>query len=95
VGDGYIDVEIAELNLMPGRYSISLFVANLGYLFHDVLQHCAFLDVEVSSRYGLARGLQGNPIMLLACEWELGSSAEIMVQLDGLQRNIQSVNGLS
>lgn len=93
VGNSYIDVEIAELNLMPGRYSLSLFAANLGYLFHDVLQHCAFLDVEVSSRYGLARGLQGNPIMLLACEWELGPSVGIMTRVDGPQRNIQSVNG--
>lgn len=72
-GSGYINVEIQELNLMPGRYYISLFVANLGHLYHDVLQYCTVLDIEVSDRYGLYRGLTGNPIMCLGCTWELGS----------------------
>jgi lipopolysaccharide transport system ATP-binding protein len=93
VGEGYIDVEIAELNLMPGRYSLSLFAANLGYLYHDVLQHCATLDVEVSTRYGFARGLQGNPIMLFACTWEVGPSIRVRAPLDEPRNNAQSANG--
>jgi len=72
-GTGYIDLAIQELNLMPGRYYISLFIANLGYLFHDTLQHCAVLDIEPSTRYGLNRGLTSNPVICLACTWEFGS----------------------
>ena len=94
-GEGYIDVEISELNLVPGRYTISLFAANLGYLFHDVLQHCGVLDIEVSNRYGLARGLQGNPIMLLACTWELGPSVGMMARMERPRDTPQAVNGWS
>jgi lipopolysaccharide transport system ATP-binding protein len=70
-GAGTMDVEIYDLNLVPGQYTISLFVANLGYMFHDVLQHCATLDIEPSSRYGLGRGVRGNPIVSLRCAWNL------------------------
>jgi lipopolysaccharide transport system ATP-binding protein len=70
-GAGYMDVEIHDLNLMPGQYTLSLFLANLGYVFHDVLHHCATLDIEPSSRYGMGRGIKGNPIVSLKCSWEL------------------------
>jgi len=70
-GAGYMDVEICDLNLVPGSYSVSLFVANLGYLYHDVLQHCATMDIEPSSRYGLGRGVRGNPIVSFRCSWNL------------------------
>ena len=70
-GAGAMDVEIYDLNLVAGQYTISLFVANLGHMFHDVLQHCATLDVEPSSRYGLGRGVRGNPIVSLRCAWNL------------------------
>lgn len=74
VGTGYIDVEIRELNLMPNRYYISLFIANLGHIYHDFLQHCAVLDIEPSARYGLNRGFSGNPVVCLASTWKLGST---------------------
>jgi len=79
-GDGYIDLEIPELNMMPGRYYISLFVETYGNIYHDVLQHCANMNVESSNRYGLNRGISGNPVMCLASRWELnpqpGSAGE-------------------
>jgi lipopolysaccharide transport system ATP-binding protein len=71
-GDGYIDLEIPELNLMPGRYHISLFVESYVDLYHDVLQHCATLDVVDSNRYGLNRGISGNPVICLSNRWALG-----------------------
>jgi lipopolysaccharide transport system ATP-binding protein len=70
-GPGYIDLEIGELNLMPGRYTLSLLLAQLHYVFHDVVQHCASLEVEPSTRYGLGRGITGNPVMCLSCNWNL------------------------
>lgn len=73
-GTGYMDVEIQDLNLTPGQYTVSLFLARLGYMFHDVLQHCATLDIEPSGRYGLNRGIQGGPIISLRCAWELCTS---------------------
>jgi lipopolysaccharide transport system ATP-binding protein len=71
-GPGCIEVRIADLNLLPGRYSLSLFAASYGYIYHDVLQHCSALDVHTSTRYGLMRGITKNPIVALSCHWRLG-----------------------
>jgi lipopolysaccharide transport system ATP-binding protein len=76
LGAGYMDVEIHDLNLMPGQYTVSLFLANLGYMFHDVLEHCTTLDIEPSSRYGIGRGIKGNPIVSLRCSWKLHQNAK-------------------
>lgn len=75
-GASHMDVEIHDLNLVPGQYIISLFVGNLGYVYHDVLQHCATLDIEHSNRYGLGRGVHGNPVVSLRCGWHLCGNAE-------------------
>ncbi|HYL80161.1 MAG TPA: ABC transporter ATP-binding protein [Candidatus Acidoferrum sp.] len=77
-GPGYVDLEIGELNLMPGRYTLSLLLAQVHYVFHDVVQHCASLEVEPSPRYGLNRGITGHPVMCLPCRWSLEfQSAEL------------------
>lgn len=76
VGTGYLDLVIEELNLVHGRYYLSLFLANLGHVYHDVLQHCAVLEVEPSNRYGLNRGITGNPIIGLPNKWEAGSFSQ-------------------
>jgi lipopolysaccharide transport system ATP-binding protein len=39
-GPGHIDVRIEDLNLLPGRYLISIYSVNLGNIWHDVLPIC-------------------------------------------------------
>ena len=63
-GDGYLDIELPDLNLAPGRYYISLSLTSLGYVFYDVVDHCAMFDVDPSSRYGLNRALKGGALCL-------------------------------
>jgi hypothetical protein len=57
---------------MPGRYILSLFSANYGHIYHDVLPNCLALEVQPSNRYGLNRGMTQNPIVMLDCSWEMG-----------------------
>jgi len=71
-GSGHIDVRIDDLNLVPGRYILSLFAANYGHIYHDVLPNCVAMEVQTSNRYGLMRGLQKNPIVMFASSWEMG-----------------------
>ena len=71
-GTGHIDVRIEDLNLIPARYVLSLYAANYGHIYHDVLPNCAAIEVQPSSRYGLLRGMTQSPIVLFACSWELG-----------------------
>jgi lipopolysaccharide transport system ATP-binding protein len=71
-GAGYIDVRIDDLNLAPGRYLLSLYAANYGHIYHDVLPNCTAIEVQSSNRYGLMRGITQNPIAMLGCSWEIG-----------------------
>jgi lipopolysaccharide transport system ATP-binding protein len=72
-GPGFIDVRIESLNLVPGQYLLSLYAANLGHVYHDVLEHCTSIEVQPSTRYGLMRGMK-NPIVALESRWELGEA---------------------
>ena len=71
-GPGYIDVRMDDVNLLPGRYLLSLYSVNLGDIWHDVLPHCTALEVQSSTRYGLMRGLIKDPLVIFDCHWEMG-----------------------
>jgi len=71
---GFVDVRIESLNLMPGQYLLSLYAANYGHVYHDVLEHCTSIDVQPSLHYGLMRGMK-NPVVALACQWSLGDAS--------------------
>jgi len=69
-GPGHIDLHIDFLNLMPGRYYISLWLKTLGSSVYDVLDHCAMFDVETSDFYRSGRGLDSHfGIVFLPCRW--------------------------
>ncbi|MBS0377851.1 MAG: ABC transporter ATP-binding protein [Proteobacteria bacterium] len=64
-GDGYVDLEIDFLNLLPGRYYLTLWIDSVirqGRIF-DAIEHAMHLDIEeapvynssrrIDSRYGL------------------------------------------
>lgn len=91
-GCGYIDVEIRELNLMPGCYYLSLEIANYGRIYHDVLQHCAVLDVQRSGRYGLGRGMTAKPVMCLSCAWEHRPVTSAILREETVGQSLQLAN---
>ncbi len=71
-GEGYLDVEIDFLNLMPGRYRLSFWLHNDSSVIYDALEHCAVLDVEVSDFYKSGKGITNrNGIMFLPFKWDL------------------------
>jgi len=61
-GDGYIDVDIACLNLVPARYTLSLWFSDGAYDSHmyDALDHCVRLDVERSNFHGSGRNIDSS-----------------------------------
>ncbi len=69
-GKGHIEVEINFLNLMPGRYYVSLWAASKGLLY-DHLDQCALFDVEASNFYRSGRGIESRfGLIFLPCKWE-------------------------
>ena len=71
-GRGHLDLRIDSLNLMPGRYFLSLWLSSPDGTGHDVLEHVTALDVEPSNYYRSGRGIDSRfGIVVLPCNWEL------------------------
>ena len=72
-GDGWIDLEIDFLNLMPARYYVSLRLSSGGgWVKQDHLDHCATLDVEASDFYQSGKGIHSRfGIIFLPGRWRL------------------------
>lgn len=71
-GRGHVDLKIESLNLMPGRYFLSLWLTSPDGTRHDVLEHVAALDVETSNYYKSGRGIDSRfGIVVLPCAWDV------------------------
>lgn len=71
-GEGYIDLEIDLLNLMPGRYYLSLLLGSVGPIYFDILDHYGILEVEPSDIYRSGKGIDSRyGIMFVTGRWSL------------------------
>jgi len=71
-GDGYVDLEVDFLNLMPGQYYLTLKIEAIGPVHYDLLDYCAVLDIEASDVYGSGKGIDNrHGIIFLPCRWRL------------------------
>ena len=59
-GDGYIDLDISALNLIPARYVFSLGLTGPGNHAYDNLDYCARLDVETANIYNSSRSFDSR-----------------------------------
>jgi hypothetical protein len=71
-GPGEAEVAIDFLNLMPGRYYISLWAESTGQMQYDIVDHCATFDVETSNYYKSGRGIEPRlGLIFLPCHWKV------------------------
>jgi lipopolysaccharide transport system ATP-binding protein len=76
-GDGYIDLEIQSLNLLPAIYHLSLWITAVDGKIYDGLEHCARLEVGASNIYRSSRTIDSRyGILYFPQRWKL----------DGLRR---------
>lgn len=60
-GDRYVDLEIDSLNLLPGRYYLSLWAESpVIQRTYDVIEHAVYLDVEEAPIYGSSRRIDSR-----------------------------------
>lgn len=79
-GTGTVEFEVDTLNLMPGRYFLSFWIAATGSVHFDGLEHCLSLDVEGADCYGSGRGIDKLfGIMVMPCRWSVAHSADASV----------------
>lgn len=73
-GSGSIDLDIDFLNLMPGKYFLSLWIKGVGSVSYDVLENCMALNVERSDFYESGRGIDPKfGLMFFPCRWHMPS----------------------
>jgi lipopolysaccharide transport system ATP-binding protein len=84
-GDGYLDLEIAFLNLLPGRYDFSLWITGLSQVVYDGVEHCAKLEVELANVYRSGKELDARSgIVYFPQKWDLqGLHGEQLSQVNG------------
>ncbi len=59
-GDGYVDLEIDSINLVPGTYSFSLWLTGEDQKVHDKIESGLALEIEVSDVYNCGRVLESR-----------------------------------
>jgi lipopolysaccharide transport system ATP-binding protein len=71
-GDGYLDLEIDFLNLLPGRYDFSLWITGLSHQVYDGIEHCARLEVELANVYRSGKSIDARSgIVYFPQKWNL------------------------
>ena len=72
-GEGWLDLSIAALNMMPGRYPLTLWIQQYGESFLDLLEHCAVFDVHPGGAKG-GRTLERRAgLVFFGCSWKHGT----------------------
>ena len=59
LGESYMDLEIDFLNIMPGRYYLSLWLGPHGHI-QDSLQNAVIMDVEPTDYFKTGRGIESR-----------------------------------
>jgi lipopolysaccharide transport system ATP-binding protein len=71
-GDGFLDVHLDALNLMPARYHVSLQLVGVPGHLYDGLEHCVQLEVLASDAYGSGQRLDHrHGIVFFPQRWTL------------------------
>ena len=75
-GEGYLDLEIGCLNLMPARYSMSLWITDMtGTFVYDNIEHGVTLEVEKANIYQSGRDLDSRcGIVFFPQKWDLSGT---------------------
>jgi hypothetical protein len=75
-GEGYLDLEIDCLNLLPAKYTLSLWVTDMeGVVIYDNIEHAITIEVESANIYQSGRNLDSRcGIVFFPQRWNLSGT---------------------
>jgi lipopolysaccharide transport system ATP-binding protein len=81
-GEGYLDLEIACLNLMPAKYSLSLWLTDMdSTMVYDNVENAVMLEVETANIYHSGRDLDSLcGLVFFPQEWNLSGTVKHSVR---------------
>jgi hypothetical protein len=83
-GEGHIDLEIECLNLLPAKYTLSLWATDdSGMVVYDNVEHGIKLEVETANIYGSGKDIDSRSgIVFFPQKWNLAGTLERRVGLE-------------
>jgi lipopolysaccharide transport system ATP-binding protein len=83
-GDGYLDLEIGCLNLLPGRYSLSFWLTGVDGIVYDAIEYGVTLEVELANIYGSGKVIDSRfGIVFFPQKWNLSGANVTITHLVG------------
>jgi len=75
-GEGYIDLEIDCLNILPAKYTFSLWLTDMvGGVVYDNVEHAVTLEVDTADIYGSGREIDNRcGIVFFPQKWNLSGT---------------------
>jgi lipopolysaccharide transport system ATP-binding protein len=75
-GEGYLDLEIASLNLLPAKYTLSLWLTDMvGVVVYDNVEHSVAFEVETANIYQSGRDIDSRcGIVFFPQKWNLSGT---------------------
>jgi len=75
-GDGYLDLRIDSLNLLPAKYALSLWATDdQGVVVYDNVEHGVTLEIDVANIYQSGRNLDSRcGIVYFPQKWDLSGT---------------------
>jgi lipopolysaccharide transport system ATP-binding protein len=71
-GKGALELSIDALNLLPGRYRVSLWISSIGGVDYDLVPYCSTFDVETSDVFAAGRGAdQRHGLVFFPSKWRM------------------------
>jgi lipopolysaccharide transport system ATP-binding protein len=77
-GEGYIDVDIDSINIMPDRYFFNFWIfGDRKKSYYERLLWCARMDVEYSNYYKTGKGIDKElGHVFMPCKWDMNGIAQ-------------------
>jgi hypothetical protein len=81
-GEGYLDLKITCLNLLPAKYTLSLWATDdQGIVVYDNVEHGVTLEVDVANIYQSGRNLDSRcGIVFFPQKWDLSGASGANIQ---------------
>jgi lipopolysaccharide transport system ATP-binding protein len=81
-GEGYIDLQIDFLNLLPGRFLFSLWITGVSHNVYDGIEHCASIEIELANVYRSGKNIDSRSgIVYFPQRWLLQEAATEQVSV--------------
>lgn len=82
-GEGYIDVDVESMNIMPDRYFFNFWIfGDRRNSYYERIWACAWMDVEYSNFYKTGKGIDKElGHVFMPCRWDMNGIGKSFIEV--------------